>query len=117
MASSWPAKLSSSLSVSASRARRARRATSSREICDTTNKPSHARRRVRRPSAGMLRRKPCATVLRVPSYLLRVQLDDRPGRLGAVAVALGSVGADILSLDVVERAAGDAIDDLGDRTE
>ncbi|WP_207548305.1 amino acid-binding protein [Mycolicibacterium iranicum] len=48
----------------------------------------------------------------VPSYLLRVQLEDRPGSLGSLAVALGSVGADILSLDVVERAAGYAIDDL-----
>ena len=55
---------------------------------------------------------PCATVLRVPSYLLRVQLEDRPGSLGSLAVALGSVGADILSLDVVERGAGYAIDDL-----
>ena len=54
----------------------------------------------------------CATVLRVPSYLLRVQLEDRPGSLGSLAVALGSVGADILSLDVVERGAGYAIDDL-----
>ncbi|MGZ8801408.1 MAG: amino acid-binding protein [Mycobacterium sp.] len=48
----------------------------------------------------------------MPSYLLRVQLEDRPGSLGSLAVALGSVGADILSLDVVERAAGYAIDDL-----
>lgn len=48
----------------------------------------------------------------VPSYLLRVELEDRPGRLGAMAVALGSVGADILSLDVVERGTGYAIDDL-----
>jgi hypothetical protein len=48
----------------------------------------------------------------VPSYLLRVQLEDRPGSLGSLAVALGSVGADILSLDVVERGAGYAIDDL-----
>ena len=51
-------------------------------------------------------------MLPVPSYLLRVQLEDRPGSLGSLAVALGSVGADILSLDVVERAAGYAIDDL-----
>jgi hypothetical protein len=51
-------------------------------------------------------------VLRVPSYLLRVQLEDRPGSLGSLAVALGSVGADILSLDVVERTAGYAVDDL-----
>lgn len=48
----------------------------------------------------------------MPSYLLRVQLADRPGSLGSLAVALGSVGADILSLDVVERGAGYAIDDL-----
>ncbi|MEU6560479.1 amino acid-binding protein [Nocardia nova] len=46
------------------------------------------------------------------SFLLRVQLPDRPGSLGSLAVALGSVGADILSLDVVERGAGYAIDDL-----
>jgi hypothetical protein len=50
--------------------------------------------------------------LGVPSYLLRIQLADRPGSLGSVAVALGSVGADILSLDVVERGPGYAIDDL-----
>jgi hypothetical protein len=50
--------------------------------------------------------------LAVPSYLLRIELVDRPGSLGSLAVALGSVGADILSLDVVERAAGYAIDDL-----
>ena len=60
----------------------------------------------------MLTRKRCATVLRVPTYLLRVELEDRPGSLGSLAVALGSVGADILSLDVVERASGYAIDDL-----
>lgn len=46
------------------------------------------------------------------SYLLRVELDDRPGSLGSLAVALGSVRADILSLDVVDRGDGSAIDDL-----
>jgi hypothetical protein len=61
---------------------------------------------------GMLRGCACATVFRVPSYLLRVQLEDRPGSLGSLAVALGSVGADILSLDVVERGPHYAIDDL-----
>ena len=50
--------------------------------------------------------------MRVPSYLLRVQLVDRPGSLGSLAVALGSVSADILSLDVVERTSGYAVDDL-----
>ena len=46
------------------------------------------------------------------AYLLRVVLPDRPGMLGAVATALGEVGADILSLDVVERGDGFAVDDL-----
>lgn len=46
------------------------------------------------------------------SFLIRVQLPDRPGALGAVASALGTVGGDILSVDVVERGSGIAIDDL-----
>lgn len=46
------------------------------------------------------------------SYLLRVILPDRPGSLGLLALALGEVGADILSLDVVERGAGYAVDDI-----
>ncbi|MPZ86303.1 MAG: amino acid-binding protein [Actinophytocola sp.] len=46
------------------------------------------------------------------SFLIRVQLPDRPGALGAVATALGGIGADILSVDVVERTSGMAIDDL-----
>jgi ACT domain len=46
------------------------------------------------------------------SYLLRVVLPDRPGALGAVASALGAVGADILSLDVIERSPGLAVDDI-----
>jgi hypothetical protein len=51
-------------------------------------------------------------VFAVPSYLLRIELVDQPGSLGSLAVALGSVGADILSLDVIERSSGFAIDDL-----
>jgi hypothetical protein len=46
------------------------------------------------------------------SFLIRVQLPDSPGTLGAVATALGAIGADILSVDVVERLGGVAIDDL-----
>jgi hypothetical protein len=46
------------------------------------------------------------------SYLLRLVLPDRPGTLGAVATALGQVGADILSLDVIERSAEGATDDI-----
>lgn len=45
-------------------------------------------------------------------YLLRVVLPDRPGMLGAVATALGEAGADIVSLDVIERGPGGAVDDL-----
>lgn len=46
------------------------------------------------------------------SFLIRVQLPDKPGNLGALASALGATGADILSVDVVERGGGIAIDDL-----
>ncbi|HEY2701573.1 MAG TPA: amino acid-binding protein [Pseudonocardiaceae bacterium] len=46
------------------------------------------------------------------SFLIRVQLPDSPGSLGAVATALGGIGADILSVDVVERGSGLAVDDL-----
>jgi len=46
------------------------------------------------------------------SYLLRLLLPDRPGALGAVATALGRVGIDIVSLAVVERSTGGAVDDL-----
>src|SRR4051812_42929082 len=46
------------------------------------------------------------------SYLLRLVLPDRPGALGAVASALGSVGGDILSVDVIERSPGSAVDDF-----
>jgi hypothetical protein len=46
------------------------------------------------------------------SYLIRVQVPDRPGMLGAVATALGHAGVDILALDVVERAGTVAVDDL-----
>ncbi len=46
------------------------------------------------------------------SYVLRVVLPDRPGSLGAVATALGHVGADILAMDIVERAVGHAVDDI-----
>lgn len=46
------------------------------------------------------------------SYLIRVQVPDLPGTLGAVAVALGEIGADILSVDVVERGQDVAVDDI-----
>lgn len=46
------------------------------------------------------------------SFLIRVVLPDRPGMLGAVATAIGRVGGDIVSLDVVERGPAGAVDDL-----
>ena len=46
------------------------------------------------------------------SYLLRVRLSDRPGSLGLLAVELGSVGADIQSLEVIDRGEGFAVDDI-----
>lgn len=46
------------------------------------------------------------------SYLLRVLLNDRPGSLGMLAVQLGTIGADIRSLEVVERGDGYVVDDI-----
>jgi hypothetical protein len=46
------------------------------------------------------------------SYLLRLVLPDRPGALGAVATAIGQLGADIMSVDIIERSPGFAVDDL-----
>jgi hypothetical protein len=46
------------------------------------------------------------------SYLLRLVVTDRPGILGAVATALGAADIDIVSLDVLERGRGVAVDDI-----
>ena len=46
------------------------------------------------------------------SYLLRLVVPDRPGILGAVATALGTAGIDIVSVDVLERGNGVAVDDI-----
>lgn len=43
---------------------------------------------------------------------MRVRLPDRPGSLGAVASALGSVGADIHAVAIVQRDDTGAIDDF-----
>jgi hypothetical protein len=43
---------------------------------------------------------------------LRVTLPDRPGSLGQVARTLGVVGADIVSVVVLERIGGRAVDDF-----
>jgi hypothetical protein len=46
------------------------------------------------------------------SYLLRLVVPDRPGILGAVATALGAAAVDIVSVDVLERGGGLAVDDV-----
>ena len=45
-------------------------------------------------------------------FLLRLALPDRPGSLGAVATARGTVGADINAVEVVEKYEGFAVDDF-----
>lgn len=45
--------------------------------------------------------------------LLRVELPDRPGTLGHVATAMGTVGADISAIEIVEKHGdGSVIDDF-----
>jgi len=47
------------------------------------------------------------------ALLLRIELPDVPGSLGAVASALGAAGADIEAIEIVEhRADGMAVDDV-----
>lgn len=45
-------------------------------------------------------------------FLIRVSLPDRPGSLGAVASAMGTVGADINAVEIVGREIGKVIDDF-----
>jgi hypothetical protein len=46
------------------------------------------------------------------TYVVRVWLADRPGALGAVASRIGSVGGDLTGIEILERGAGRAIDEL-----
>ncbi|MDA8399938.1 MAG: ACT domain-containing protein [Actinomycetota bacterium] len=48
----------------------------------------------------------------MPSYVVRVWLPDRPGALGAVASRMGSVGGDVVAIEVLERGGGHAVDDM-----
>jgi len=48
----------------------------------------------------------------VPSFVVRVWLPDRPGALGAVASRIGAVRGDLTGIDILERGAGRAIDEL-----
>ncbi len=44
--------------------------------------------------------------------MVRVWLPDRPGALGAVASRIGAVRGDVVGIDILERGAGRAIDEL-----
>lgn len=46
------------------------------------------------------------------TFLLRVALPDRPGALGAVASRIGAVRADVVTVDIVGRADGRAVDEF-----
>jgi hypothetical protein len=48
----------------------------------------------------------------VATYLVRVWVPDRPGALGAVASRIGAVRGDLIGIDILERGAGRAIDEL-----
>jgi hypothetical protein len=45
-------------------------------------------------------------------YAVRIWLPDRPGALGSVASRIGAVKGDLIGIDILERGAGRAIDEL-----
>lgn len=49
---------------------------------------------------------------RMATFLLRVALPDRPGALGAVASRIGAVRADVVTVDIVGRGGGQAVDEF-----
>ncbi|MGH9149976.1 MAG: amino acid-binding protein, partial [Acidimicrobiales bacterium] len=46
------------------------------------------------------------------TYVVRVWIPDRPGALGAVASRIGAVRGDVVGIDILERGAGVAVDEL-----
>jgi hypothetical protein len=46
------------------------------------------------------------------TFVVRIWIPDRPGALGAVASRIGSVRGDLIGIDILERGAGMAIDEL-----
>jgi hypothetical protein len=48
----------------------------------------------------------------VATFLLRVELPDRPGALGAVASRIGAVRGDLVAVEVVEHRQGRAVDEF-----
>jgi hypothetical protein len=48
----------------------------------------------------------------VETYVVRVWIPDRPGALGAVASRIGAVRGEIVGIDILERGADRAVDEL-----
>jgi hypothetical protein len=48
----------------------------------------------------------------VQTFVVRVWIPDRPGALGQVASRIGAVRGDVVGIDILERGAGRAIDEL-----
>lgn len=46
------------------------------------------------------------------TFVVRVWIPDRPGALGQVASRIGAVRGDVVGIDILERGAGRAIDEL-----
>ena len=46
------------------------------------------------------------------TFVVRVWVPDRPGALGQVASRIGAVRGDVVGIDILERGAGRAIDEL-----
>lgn len=46
------------------------------------------------------------------TYIVRVWMPDRPGALGALTSRIGAVGGDVVGIDILERGADRAIDEL-----
>src|SRR5436190_23524541 len=59
------------------------------------------------PGSHGLRRFPA-----METYVVRMWLPDRPGALGQVASRIGAVRGEIVGIDILERGAGRAIDEL-----
>src|SRR3954462_11302377 len=52
------------------------------------------------------------SVAGMETYVVRVWLPDRPGALGQGASRIGAVRCDLVGIDILERGAGRAIDEL-----
>jgi hypothetical protein len=46
------------------------------------------------------------------TYIVRIWVPDRPGALGAVASRIGAVRGDVVGIEILERGAGRAVDEL-----